>query len=69
MALVPALMRLSDLTVRLDRGRDGTFQAISFTDADGAPVFVPRNERMRDPTFAEKVRAAGYGDALATLLR
>jgi len=69
MALVPALMRLSDLTVRLDRGRDGTFQAISFTDADGAPVFVPSNERMRDPTFAEKVRAAGYGDALATLLR
>ena len=69
MALVPALMRISDLTVRLDRGRDGTFQAISFTDADGAPVFVPSNERMRDPTFAEKVRAAGYGEALATLLR
>jgi pilus assembly protein CpaF len=69
MALVPALMRLADLTVRLDRGRDGIFQAISFTDADGAPVFVPSNERMRDPAFAEKVRAAGYADALAVLLR
>jgi type IV secretory pathway ATPase VirB11/archaellum biosynthesis ATPase len=70
---LPGLTRSVDVVVRLGRGRDGAFLAISLEDATGAPVFVHEDGkiqcRTREPAFARKVRDAGFSEALATLLR
>lgn len=70
---LPNLTHSVDLVVRLGRGRDGAFQVVSLEDATGAPVFVHEDGqvqcRTREPAFARKVRDAGFGEALATLLR
>lgn len=72
-SLAPSLMRVCDLVVRLERGRDGVSRAVSFVDAAGAPIFVHEEGRFqlrgRAPAFVDKVRRAGYGEALAALLR
>lgn len=62
-----------DLVVRLARGRDGLFRAVSLEDASGAAVFVHDggrfHRRTAQPAFAEIAAAAGYRDALAMILR
>jgi pilus assembly protein CpaF len=62
-----------DLVVRLARGRDGLFRAVSLEDASGAAVFVHDggrfHRRTAQPAFAEIAAAAGYRDALASILR
>ncbi len=66
-------VRSADLMVRLNRGRDGLFRVVSLEDAAGAAVFVHEDGRfqcrLREPAFAERTRAAGYGEALAAVLR
>ncbi len=62
-----------DLVVRLGRGRDGLFRAVSLEDASGAAVFVHDggrfHRRTAQPAFAEIAAAAGYREALAIILR
>jgi len=71
--LLPELTRSIDLLVRLGRGQDGGFQAVSLEDARGAAVLVRENGRIecriREPAFRGKVLDAGFGEALAALLR
>jgi hypothetical protein len=65
--------RWADLVVRLARGRDGMFRAVSLEDAAGVPILIHEDGRWQvrseRPAFAEKFRVAGYGEGLATLLR
>ncbi len=72
-AVTPALMRSVDLVVRLGRSRDGLFRPLALDDAAGVPIFVYEDGRFQrrsaEPAFAEAMRAAGYGEALANLLR
>jgi len=72
-ALAPELLHAADLVARLDRGRDGVFRVLALEDATGSAIFVHEGgqfqRRSGTPAFAEKVRAAGHGEALAALLR
>lgn len=72
-AVTPALMRSVDLVVRLGRSRDGLFRPAAVDDAAGVSIFVYEDGRFQrrgsEPAFAEAVRAAGLGEALANLLR
>jgi len=72
LALTPALARMVDMVVRLDRGRDGQFRIVSLADAASIAVFVHEDGRFQrrfaTPAFAEILRTAGHGEALATLL-
>jgi hypothetical protein len=67
------LPRIFDLVVRLGRGRDGAFRVVSLEDATGAAIFAYDSGRFHrrtaTPAFAPGVRAAGYGEALASVLR
>jgi pilus assembly protein CpaF len=67
------LTRSIDLLVRLARGRDGLYRAVSMEDAAGAAVFVHEDGRFvcraRHPAFAPKIQAAGFAEHLSTLLR
>jgi hypothetical protein len=66
-------MRWADLVIRLARGRDGLFRAASLEDAAGAAILIHEDGRWQvrasRPAFAEKLRVAGCGEGLATLLR
>ncbi|MBS0520009.1 MAG: Flp pilus assembly complex ATPase component TadA [Proteobacteria bacterium] len=62
-----------DLRVRLGRSRDGLFRVVAVEDSMGAVVSAYEDGhfrvRPRAPAFADKVRAAGFGEALAAILR
>jgi Flp pilus assembly CpaF family ATPase len=68
-----ALARSADLVVRLGRSRDGFFRAVSLEDATGAALVIHDGgqfvRRTVQPAFAATVREAGYGEALARILR
>jgi len=68
-----ALARSADLVVRLGRSRDGFFRAVSLEDVTGAALVIHDGgqfvRRMVQPAFATTVREAGYGEALARILR
>ncbi|HTR86257.1 MAG TPA: ATPase, T2SS/T4P/T4SS family [Reyranella sp.] len=70
--ITPALSRAVDIVVRLERGRDGLFRVVSLADAASVAVFVHEDGRFHrrstTPAFAEILRAAGQGEALASLL-
>jgi Flp pilus assembly CpaF family ATPase len=72
-ALVAALARQADLTVRLGRSSDGVFRTQSVEDRAGTAVFVHEDGRFHQltnaPSFAETVRQAGFGDALSGIFR
>jgi pilus assembly protein CpaF len=72
-AAAAALARSADLVVRLGRSRDGFFRAVSLEDATGATLVIHDGGRfvrsMIQPAFAATVRDAGYGEALASVLR
>lgn len=73
-AAAGALVRSVDLVVRLERGRDGHFRAVSLEDAGRTALVIHdggrfvRN-RAVEPVFAARVREAGYGEALSRVLR
>lgn len=62
-----------DLIVRLGRARDGLFHVISVTDSSGARLFGYDDRRFHrgtaQPSFARRVKDAGYGQALSAALR
>ncbi len=62
-----------DLVVRLGPGNGGLFVVVSMEDTVGAPLFVHDGlgfqRRTTSPSFAGSVRKAGYGEALASVLR
>jgi type IV secretory pathway ATPase VirB11/archaellum biosynthesis ATPase len=62
----------ADLIIRLARGRDGLFR-VALEDAAGSPVVIHEDGRWQvrsaRPALAEKLRAAGYGERLTTLMR
>ena len=72
-AVSPGLTHAVDLVVRLGHGRDGLFRPVALDDAAGVSIFVYEDGRFQrrgsEPVFADLVRAAGYGEALANLLR
>jgi type IV secretory pathway ATPase VirB11/archaellum biosynthesis ATPase len=72
-AMAAALEGRVDLVLRLGRARDGLFHAVSVTDSTGARLFGYGNGRFHrgtaQPSFARRVRDAGYGEALAAALR
>ena len=72
-AMTVSLARSVDIVLRLGRGHDGLFRAVSLEDATGAAIFAYDNGRFHRrtvaPAFAEIVRAAGCGEALASVLR
>ncbi len=65
--------RAVDLYVRLGRLREGMFGVVAIEDSSGAPIFVHEDgrfaRRTTAPSFAGDVRKAGYGEALANVLR
>jgi pilus assembly protein CpaF len=71
-ALTPALARSADLVLRLDRGHDGRFRALSAEDRAGVMIMHHDGRALTrgtgQPLFASTVQARGYGAALAELL-
>jgi type IV secretory pathway ATPase VirB11/archaellum biosynthesis ATPase len=71
-AAVAPLTEWADVIARVARGRDGLFR-VALEDAAGAPVLIHEDGRWQvrsaRPAFAEKLRAAGYGEGLTALLR
>ncbi|MGQ0585462.1 MAG: ATPase, T2SS/T4P/T4SS family [Reyranella sp.] len=71
--MAAALQGRADLVVRLGRARDGLFHVVSVTDSTGGRLFGYENGRFQRgtaaPSFAGRVRDAGYGEALSTALR
>ena len=72
-SLAPPLERRADLAVRLGRGRDGLFRVISLADSSDAPLFLYENggfhRTAAEPSFSRRVRDAGFGEALSSILR
>ena len=62
-----------DLIVRLDAGHSGLFIVVSMEDATGSALFVHGDGRFHRrtavPSFTGAVQRAGYGEALASVLR
>ena len=62
-----------DLVIRLGRRDDGLVGVVAMEDSNGAPIFVHEagrsHRRTAAPSFAGRVREAGYGAALARALR
>lgn len=72
MASVPR--GVADLVVRLGPAGDGLFIVASIEDATGTQIFAHRerggfHRRTTTPSFAATVQNAGYGEALASVLR
>ena len=72
-AMAQALQGAVDLVIRLGRPRDGLCRVVSMEDAAGARLFVYEEDgfhrRTTTPSFAGSVQKAGYGEALASVLR
>lgn len=72
-ALVRAPRPAVDLVVRLGPGHGGLFVVVSMEDSQGAQVFAHDghgfHRHATSPSFADAVRKAGYGEALASVLR
>jgi hypothetical protein len=66
-----------DIVVRLAPLASGLFVVASVEDATGTPLFAHEAGGFHrrtvqpsvEPSFAEAVRKAGYGEALASVLR
>lgn len=73
-AVVPEIAKglRVDVRVRLGRAGDGLFRVISIEDAAGSELFAFRDggfhRRTTEPAFADILRRAGYGEALASIL-
>jgi pilus assembly protein CpaF len=71
--VAPSFAGHVDLMVRLGRAGDGLFRVVSVADSSGASLFGHENGRFHrgtaQPCFAGRVRDAGYGEALSTVLR
>lgn len=72
-AMAAQLEGRADLVIRLGRARDGLFHVISVTDSSGGRLFGYENGRFQrgtvTPSFAARVQAAGYSEALSAALR
>lgn len=72
-SLAAGMSHMVDLIVRLARGPDGRQRVTAMQDSAAETVFAFENGEFRRhttlPTFASTVRAAGFGEALAAILR
>lgn len=71
-AVANSLVRTVDLVVRLGRGPDNVYRAVSVEDSTGAALFTRDGDQFRRsaaaPAFAKIVAAAGQGEALMRAL-